>query len=95
MKTLTRAAGVREEATTDCPRRAAAEPKDGRRRRQLPEGRAAADLAESGGYVRVRFRGRHGRPDLVLRFPESALEEVQPPQALPAEGCRRQPQPEN
>jgi hypothetical protein len=81
-KVMVRAAGIGEEVTTDCPRRAAVEPKDGRRVRTLPEGRAAEDLAASGGYVRVRFPGHHGRPDTLLWFPETALEEVQPPAAL-------------
>merc|ERR1712060_894073 len=61
------------------------EPPDGR----LVAGSSAARASAGSGdgepperVMEVVFEGRHGKPPVVLWYPESALESVQPPQKL-------------
>lgn len=56
---------------------------------ETPDGRlvAGSTAVVAGGapaekVVEVVFEGRHGRPPIILWYPESALETVQPPKAL-------------
>lgn len=72
--------------------RDAAEQPDGRPAAGSPEALSATRAAEGGGcgsgvenaprVVEVVFEGRHGRPPVVLWYPELALEVVQPPKKL-------------